>query len=1483
MLAESCNDSQRKRNRFGGQTAILMAQINDELRNAVASIVDTRVAKGFEERDKVLLQMHESLKEVANLLKDSVSSSNPSSKRSPRYRYLPPDKGYRTPRRVLNQEQMRNRSKYFTPKTSHGRVMLSKKTLTGKNRLGYESKSIRGDGIRILPDINKHNKMLGLVERNRHDSRRDGSGRLKINPNVPRVAKISMQDQGYTSPRDRARNVEAKWAEKESKSRAREEAAETKDEIRSTVFRPSRYKKSKLDLVPPDNGLLLDWVFGYGKSSEAAIVTSNKAYIARLGSGEIVFPAAAVVVVHDDSRLEQRFFRKHDAEVACVCVHPNGVYVASSQFSRRNPVIYIWNSGSAKAPLVSPTHAGEPVHKRPKILNKLRLDRTGGASSLDFSLDGNLLLSVSEDMNHTLVIWDWVQGERLVEGKCGPSAIYNARFNPYQMYIDDPDDPFSKRCYTIGTAGARSTKVWSLKYAENGEQQTLAEKERTPFQSSRGQWRPSFRNPNVDGSTGRVGYHARAKKMEDTPINGSKSWVLQGALCESRSSAGYRRSDELSLSMCFLNDKSGGGALVIGSSTGTIAYWHQQVEEGATKVVPRENSKRGLVDHVIMGWDPVAWQGVSIKDVHSGLAITALETMQSLGPERQVQFASAGKDNNIVIWDVYEITERPTPVLTIPIDSHGLGMLSYGRKLYICAAESGILDLIVGDESEDIAPTVILHAHRQCVEALDTHPTLPVFATCSHDKTVRLWSIKERRVLAQAKLAVQGSAIAFSGDGTLLAVGMKSGSFAVYGVQATYPPALELIFADSVTAHESKVIAKRPRQHDYHWGTRSPRHRAFGRYGGGPKTLEMNITAVKFSPDMLKLAFGCHDKNVYLYRAETANSSYRCHYVLQRICKGHSSGVTHVDFSENGRTLMSNDAAREILYWNVATGRQERDAYNLRDEKWNTWTCVLGWPVQGAWQTRKKTGTTRDSGESTKASFMLNHYRKNDEWLLDLKSKDGQLPYQQNSMTLMADVSRLHDCNRSKSHQLLVTGDDSYGVNLFRFPAVKSAKARTYRGHASSVRSVRFSANDTHVVSVGGMDNTILVWRVVDPTSGMRRRRKRKTKNQQHGVSSFSGRNEDIGESEESVKEAWDYLSGKKDRYTTRAQSRQQKERALEAARKALGSDIVAIEQPPADNTASNWALLEGAGPSQEEIDRNKKSVEQEIADLWQILNDESDSMLDKDGNVVGSISPRKPGDANKAKGNWREKRSKRLYEETKKAADSFPSGKDDHTAAAQENNQASATKKAGPPKKEEPPKKAEPPKPAEEKAKTSTTLEAQPHATEEKVDTELAETEAAAIKIQAAMRGKRARKTFKSHLSEKGKPSKESIQEKADEADENNPVICSAFADFDYEANGDDELSLKEGDEIKVTEIDDDDGWWHGKLDGKYGAFPYNYVHLKVCHGGKEYMVTTEEKELYEIDQSGESNMIGTYDRDTKTFTDLEGKQEVWDDAKLL
>ena len=48
----------------------------------------------------------------------------------------------------------------------------------------------------------------------------------------------------------------------------------------------------------------------------------------------------------------------------------------------------------------------------------------------------------------------------------------------------------------------------------------------------------------------------------------------------------------------------------------------------------------------------------------------------------------------------------------------------------------------------------------------------------------------------------------------------------------------------------------------------------------------------------------------------------------------------------------------------------------------------------------------------------------------------------------------------------------------------------------------------------------------------------------------------------------------------------------------------------------------------------------------------------------------------------------------------------------------------------------------------------------------------------------------------------------------------------FDYDASQEDELELKVGQIIELLE-DDDDGWWKGKINGKQGMFPSNFVEV--------------------------------------------------------
>lgn len=46
----------------------------------------------------------------------------------------------------------------------------------------------------------------------------------------------------------------------------------------------------------------------------------------------------------------------------------------------------------------------------------------------------------------------------------------------------------------------------------------------------------------------------------------------------------------------------------------------------------------------------------------------------------------------------------------------------------------------------------------------------------------------------------------------------------------------------------------------------------------------------------------------------------------------------------------------------------------------------------------------------------------------------------------------------------------------------------------------------------------------------------------------------------------------------------------------------------------------------------------------------------------------------------------------------------------------------------------------------------------------------------------------------------------------------------FDYNAEANDELTLKEGELIKNIDKKED-GWWEGELRGKRGMFPENFV----------------------------------------------------------
>ena len=272
------------------------------------------------------------------------------------------------------------------------------------------------------------------------------------------------------------------------------------------------------------------------------------------------------------------------------------------------------------------------------------------------------------------------------------------------------------------------------------------------------------------------------------------------------------------------------------------------------------------------------------------------------------------------------------------------------------------------------------HFHKE-LWGLTKHPSEPLFATVGEDSMLAVWELLNCKQKNSCKVEGPANTLSYSSDGLQLSVGFQNGKVIVY---------------DSETLEE--VVQKHDR--------RKP------------------ISQIKYSLDGNYLAVGGHDCFIYVYKA---TENYKLEFKLQ----GHVSAITHLDFSAEGNALQSNSSSYEILFHDLTTGElNPSGASEYRDLEWSTWSCVIGWPVQGIWPA----------------------------------SSDG------------TDVNAVE---RSKSSKVLASADDFGQVKLFRYPCPeKNSAFNVYHGHSSHVTNLAFTGD--YLISVGGNDKSIFQWRYLE-------------------------------------------------------------------------------------------------------------------------------------------------------------------------------------------------------------------------------------------------------------------------------------------------------------------------------------------------------------------------------------------------------------------
>ncbi|XP_053503201.1 echinoderm microtubule-associated protein-like 2 isoform X2 [Ictalurus furcatus] len=340
--------------------------------------------------------------------------------------------------------------------------------------------------------------------------------------------------------------------------------------------------------------------------------------------------------------------------------------------------------------------------------------------------------------------------------------------------------------------------------------------------------------------------------------------------------------------------------------------------------------------------------------------------------------SGGGKDRKVVLWDheYHKQNEMVVPETFGPVRT-----LTEGKQeeLFVGTTKNAILQ---GSFSGALSP--IVQGHTDELWGLDVHPSTKQFVTCGQDKQVYLWDVTSHQPLWNKTIEDPGRSAGFHSSGTVLAVGTMTGRWMVLDTETR----------DLISMHtDGNEI----------------------------------ISTVKYSPDGAYLAVGSHDNFIYIY-AVTENGRK---YSRVSKCTGHSSYVTHLDWSTNSQYIVTNSGDYEILYWEASSGKHITSAEVVRNLEWATSTCVLGFSVFGIWP-------------------------------------DG------------ADGTDINAVCRSNNRGVLASGDDFGKVRLFSNPCSQPrAPSHVYGGHSSHVTNVAFLHDDSQLISTGGKDTSILQWALV--------------------------------------------------------------------------------------------------------------------------------------------------------------------------------------------------------------------------------------------------------------------------------------------------------------------------------------------------------------------------------------------------------------------